>query len=122
MLNFGANLGNGYGRPRHGYTMILITGSILATAATVEEARSLSLAHVRRSRGEDGCLHHAVHVDAENPLRLVFVEHWRDKATVLKHFVDPGARDFAAAVRKLGCETTIEIFEARDIGVGGLST
>ncbi len=102
--------------------MILITGSILATATTVEEARSLSLAHVRRSRTEDGCLHHAVHVDAENPMRLVFVEHWRDKAAVLKHFADPDARGFAAAVRKLGCKTTIEIFEASEIGVGGLTS
>jgi quinol monooxygenase YgiN len=103
--------------------MILITGSIVATPATFEEVRTLSLAHVRRSRTEDGCLHHAVHVDAENPLRLVFVEQWRDKAAVLKHFADPGARGFIAAVRKLvAAPTTIEIFEASDIGMGGLTS
>jgi len=102
--------------------MILITGSIVATAATVDEIRAQSLAHVHRSRTEDGCLHHAVHVDAENPLRLVFVEHWRDKAAVLKHFADPGARGFVAAVRKLGGTSTIEIFEASEIGVNGLAS
>lgn len=102
--------------------MILITGSILATPSTLEEVRALSLAHVRRSRAEDGCLHHAAHVDAENPLRLVFVEHWRDKAAVLAHFADPEARGFIAAVRKLGAPTTIEIFAANDIGMGGLTS
>jgi quinol monooxygenase YgiN len=54
-------------------------------------------------------------------LRLVFVEHWRDKAAVLRHFADPGARGFVGAVRKLGAATTIEIFEAAEIGVDGLS-
>jgi quinol monooxygenase YgiN len=102
--------------------MILITGSIAATATTFDEIRALSLAHTRRSRTEDGCLHHAVHVDAENPLRLVFVEHWRDKAAVLKHFADADARGFVGAVRKLGATTTIEIFEASEIGVDGLSS
>ncbi|MBX3501608.1 MAG: antibiotic biosynthesis monooxygenase [Alphaproteobacteria bacterium] len=101
--------------------MILITGSIAASAATLDEIRAQSVAHSRRSRSEDGCLHHAVHVDAEDPLRLVFVEHWRDRAAVLKHFADPGARGFVAAMRKLGATTTIEIFEASEIGVKGLS-
>ncbi|MBM3623614.1 MAG: antibiotic biosynthesis monooxygenase [Alphaproteobacteria bacterium] len=102
--------------------MILITGSIVASAATLEAVRTPSLAHIRRSRTEDGCLHHAVHVDAENPLRLVFVEHLRDKAAVLKHFPDAGARGFIGAVRKLGAATTIEIFESSEIGVSGLSS
>lgn len=101
--------------------MILITGSIVATPATIDEIRAQSVAHSRRSRSEDGCLHHAAHVDAENPLRLVFVEHWRDKAAVLRHFADLGARGFVGAVRKLGAATTIEIFEAAEIGVDGLS-
>ena len=102
--------------------MILITGSIVATAATFDETRTLSLAHVKRSRTDDGCLHHAVHVDAENPLRLVFVEHWRDGAAVLKHFADPGARGFIGAVRKLGATTTIDIYEASAIGANGLAS
>lgn len=103
--------------------MILITGSILATPESIDAVRALSLAHVRRSRMEDGCLHHAVHADVENPLRLVFVEHWRDKAAVLTHFADPDARGFVAAVRKLmSAPTTIEIFEASEIGMQGLTS
>ncbi len=56
--------------------MILVTGSILARKDTVDELLELSLEHVRRSRLEPGCLSHAVHRDAEEPLRLVFVETW----------------------------------------------
>lgn len=102
--------------------MILITGSILATSATIEEIRAQSVAHSQRSRREDGCLHHAAHIDAENPLRVVFVEHWRDKQAVLNHFADADARGFVGAVRKLGGKTTIEVYEATDIGVGGLTS
>lgn len=102
--------------------MILITGSIVTSPEAFDEIRAQSVAHSRRSRTEDGCLHHAVHVDAENELRLVFVEHWRDQAAVLKHFADPHARGFVGAVRKLGAMTTIEIFEASDIGAEGLTS
>lgn len=47
---------------------IIITGSITARADAFEEVLALSLAHVHRSRLEPGCLAHAVHRDAENPL------------------------------------------------------
>lgn len=96
--------------------MILITGSILARAETFEEIKRLALAHVRRSRTEDGCLHHSVHVDVENPLRLVFVERWRDKAAVTKHFADEGARNFVKAARSLAAEPTqIGLYDSQEI-------
>jgi len=41
---------------------------------------------VHRSRSEPGCISHAVHVDCENPLRLVFFEQWADRAALLAHF------------------------------------
>lgn len=56
--------------------MILVTGSVVARDDTFDEILKESLAHVRRSRAEPGCISHAVHHDAENPLRLVFVEEW----------------------------------------------
>src|SRR5438105_1570121 len=62
--------------------MILITGSIVATPATVDEIRAQSVAHSQRSRREDGCLHHATHIDAENPMRLVFVAPWREAKAI----------------------------------------
>ena len=93
--------------------MIIVTGSILARSETFAAVRELSLQHVARSRGEAGCEHHAVHVDAENPLRLVFVEHWTDRAALAAHFADPQARAFVAAVRPLAAQApTIDIFEA----------
>jgi hypothetical protein len=62
--------------------MILVTGTILAKTETLDELLALSLEHVRRSRTEPGCVMHRVHQDAENPLRLVFVEEWTDKAAL----------------------------------------
>ena len=65
--------------------MIVVTGSVTARADSFDEVRKLSLEHVHRSRTEPGCISHAVHVDCENPLRLVFFEQWADRAALLAH-------------------------------------
>lgn len=92
--------------------MIVVTGSITARSDKFDEARRLSLEHVHRSRAEPGCLYHSVHVDCENPLRLVFIEHWRDMPALLAHFQVPGSRDFARALRTLAETTSLEVYEA----------
>jgi quinol monooxygenase YgiN len=93
--------------------MIVVTGSVLARAETFDEVRRLSLEHVHRSRKEPGCISHAVHADCEDPLRLVFVEQWADRAALLAHFAVPASRDFVAALRPLAAELPIiEIYEA----------
>ena len=62
---------------------------IIVRAEQVDEALRLSRQHVERSRAEPGCIAHAVHRDAENPLRLVFVEKWVDMAALQLHFCVP---------------------------------
>ena len=81
--------------------MILVTGSIVAKADRIDEVLALSLEHVRRSRGEPGCVAHAVHRDAENPLRLVFVEEWKDRESLQAHFAVPASRAFVKSVGAL---------------------
>ncbi len=76
---------------------VLVTGSIQARPEHVEELLRLSLEHVRRSRAEPGCISHAVHRDVEDPLRLVFVEEWADRAALLAHFAVPASRAFVKA-------------------------
>jgi quinol monooxygenase YgiN len=78
-------------------SMILVTGSVTAREESLDEVRQLSLEHVQRSRDEPGCISHAVHIDCENPLRLVFVEQWTDKAALLAHFAVAASRPGAAA-------------------------
>ena len=93
--------------------MIVVTGSVTAREDTFGEVRTLSLAHVRRSRNEPGCISHAVHVDCENPLRLVFIEQWADRAALLAHFAVPASRDFVRALQPLAAAaTTIELYDA----------
>lgn len=97
--------------------MIIVTGSILARPESFAAIRDLALQHVARSRREAGCEQHAVHVDAEDPLRLVFVERWTDRAALARHFADPHARGFIAAVRPLAAQApTMDIFEATRVG------
>ena len=93
--------------------MILVTGSVTGREDSFEEIKRLSLEHVHRSRLEPGCLAHAVHVDCENSLRLVFVEQWADRAALGAHFAVPASRDFVRSLRSLAAGATeLEIFEA----------
>ena len=93
--------------------MIVVTGSVTARKDSFDEVRRLSLEHVHRSRGEPGCISHAVHVDCENPLRLVFIEQWADHAALQAHFAVPASRHFVRALQPLATEaTSIELYDA----------
>src|SRR5580692_9756471 len=93
--------------------MILVTGSVTAREDSFGEVRRLSLEHVHRSRGEPGCISHAVHIDCENPLRLVFIEQWADRAALLAHFAVPASRNFVRGVQPLcSAPATIDIYDA----------
>jgi len=93
--------------------MIVVTGSVTARKDSFDQVRQLSLEHVRRSRQEPGCISHAVHVDCEDPLRLVFIEQWADRAALLAHFAVPASRDFVRALQPLAASaTTLELYDA----------
>jgi quinol monooxygenase YgiN len=93
--------------------MIVVTGSVLAKPESIDELLALSLEHVRRSRAEPGCISHAVHRDAEDPLRLVFVEEWADRAALEAHFAVPASRAFAKAAGALAAEPpTMNLYDA----------
>jgi len=93
--------------------MIVVTGSVTTRQDSFEEARRLSLEHVHRSRTEPGCISHSVHVDCENPLRLVFIEQWADRAALAAHFAVPASRNFVRALGELVMTPpTIEIYDA----------
>jgi len=96
--------------------MIVVTGSVTAKPDTFDEVRKLSLEHVHRSRTEPGCISHAVHVDCEDPMRLVFFEQWADRTALLTHFAVPASRNFVRALQGLAAEaTTIEIYDATKV-------
>jgi quinol monooxygenase YgiN len=93
--------------------MIVVTGSVTARQETFEDARRLSLEHVHRSRTESGCISHSVNVDCENPLRLVFIEQWADRAALAAHFAVPASRNFVRALGALVASSpTLEVYDA----------
>ncbi|HEX2365735.1 MAG TPA: putative quinol monooxygenase, partial [Bradyrhizobium sp.] len=64
-------------------------------------------------RAERGCISHAVHVDCENPLRLVFIEQWADRAALTAHFAVPASRNFVRALHPLAAGSPeIQIYDA----------
>lgn len=81
--------------------MVIVTGSIQARPDTLDELVRVSLEHVHRSRAEPGCVSHDVHRDIEDPLRLVFVERWVDRAALLAHFAVPESGAFVRAASAL---------------------
>jgi quinol monooxygenase YgiN len=96
--------------------VIIVTGSILARQDSFTEVLRLGREHVERSRKEDGCISHDVHVDTENPLRLFFFEQWRNEPALRAHFAVPASRDFVKALRSLIVETSgTQIWQAEKI-------
>lgn len=93
--------------------MIVIIGSFIAKEGQRDNALTLSLAHVHRSRTEDGCLMFSVNIDAENANRLVFVEEWRDMATLKGHFKVPECIEFASRINEVAQSVApLNIYEA----------
>ena len=93
--------------------MIIVTGSVTARPETVDAALAASLTHVHRSRTEPGCLLHSVHFDAEDPLRLVFLEHWADADALRAHFAVPASREFVEELAALAtAPPQIDIYDA----------
>lgn len=93
--------------------MIIVTGSVTAKPGSFEALLEACLAHVHRSRREDGCISHAVRVDTEEPMKLVFFEEWRDMAALQAHFVTPGIGELLAAFKEHSCASEkITTYEA----------
>jgi quinol monooxygenase YgiN len=98
--------------------VIIVTGSITAQDEHVEEVERRSLEHVRRSRGEPGCLLHSVHREVEDPHRFFFVEHWADADALRTHFAVPASGEFVVAAAALASEPpVISVFTAEPMEV-----
>ena len=94
--------------------MIIVTGSVRVRADGIDRALDVSLDHVHRSRREPGCLLHSVHRDVEDPLRLVFLEHWSDVEALRSHFAVPESGAFVRELAALGeAAPQMAIFDAR---------
>lgn len=97
--------------------MILITGSARIRPEHRDEALRLGKEHSARSRAEPGCLAHNCHIDAEDQLRIVFVEEWADMAAVKTHFAVPESGDFVRAIGAMAeAPPMMRIFEAARTG------
>lgn len=98
--------------------VLIVTGSIQVRPESIEEVLALSLAHVRRSRREPGCLFHAVHHDVEDPLRLVFLEQWVDEDALRAHFRVPHSGAFVRDVAALAASAPeMTIYTAQAVSI-----
>ena len=92
--------------------VIIVTGRVTVRPDAVDEAVAVALEHVHRSRTEPGCLLHSVHHDAEDPNRLVFVEHWEDRDALDQHFRIPASGVFVERLQDLAtAPPTMDIYD-----------
>ena len=69
-------------------------------------------------RTEPGCLLHSVHHDAEDPHRLVFLEHWADTSALRAHFEVPASGAFVTELAGFAQEPPeMQIYEAHTTSV-----
>jgi len=95
--------------------MIIVVGSVDGRSEGFDRLVKISLEHVHRSRGEDGCIEHNVQIDCEDPLRLRFFERWRDAAALKTHFARSESRAFAQEVARLSNKPPVmTIYEAAE--------
>ena len=66
--------------------MIIVLGSIVADQTRSKQFAGSAWSMCTGRAAEPGCVAHAVHIDCENPLKLVFIEKWTDAATLAAHF------------------------------------
>ncbi|MFT4571490.1 MAG: quinol monooxygenase YgiN [Hyphomicrobiaceae bacterium] len=93
--------------------MVVILASVDIREEALEEALSISMQHVQRSRQEPGCISHQVSVDAENATRLVFVERWASREALDVHFEVPASVAFAKCLTALAVgKPVMDLIEA----------
>lgn len=81
--------------------VIIVWGSMTAKTNKFDSLLKVSLAHVRRSRKETGCLLHSVQIDAENKNRIIFYEEWQDMDVLKDHFKVPESGQFLKEAKVL---------------------
>jgi quinol monooxygenase YgiN len=98
--------------------MILVTGAVTARPETFDEMLRVSREHVRRSRQEPGCISHDVSIDADDPLKLHFIERWESAAALKVHFAVPASRVFWKRLQELAADPGgMAIYEAARIKI-----
>jgi len=93
--------------------MILVTGAVTAKSETFNEMLRVAREHVHRSRKEPGCISHDVSVDADDPLKLHFIERWESAEALKVHFAVPESRAFWKRLQELAADPGgMAIYEA----------
>jgi quinol monooxygenase YgiN len=96
--------------------MLLVTGAVTGKPETFAEMLRAAREHVHRSRGEDGCISHDVSVDADDPLKLHFIERWRDAAALKAHFRVAESRAFWRLLQELAADPgAMHVYDANEI-------
>lgn len=92
--------------------MILVVAQATLRADAREAFLAAVPAQLARTRLEAGCIAYAAYTSVEDPLRVIFVERWQDRAAVDAHMAAPHTQAFLAlAAASVSAPPSIEDFE-----------
>lgn len=96
--------------------MVIVLAKVRFRPENLAAALGLSREHVHRSRGEPGCISHAVYEDPEHAGQLVFVEEWADEAALKVHFQVPASASFVKQLTALAVGRPVfKLFTASEL-------
>ena len=100
--------------------MILVLGSVHLKSGMLDQTLAISRQHVERSRAEPGCIEHGVHVDAQDPQHLVFVERWSDLKALQTHFAVAESGQFVRDMMGLATDKPeMAVYDASQVNAFG---
>jgi quinol monooxygenase YgiN len=98
--------------------MIVVAGTVTAKADAIAEMIRAAREHVHRSRAEPGCVSHHVSIDADDPLKLHFIERWESAEALKAHFAVRESRAFWRKLQELAADAGhMQVYEASRIRI-----
>jgi quinol monooxygenase YgiN len=91
--------------------MITVVADFRAGEGKAEQFIQAALPMIRASRKEEGCVAYGLYRQKGDDGALTFIERWKDQAAIDFHFKTPHFQQGVAALKELGEEKGIRIFE-----------
>lgn len=95
--------------------MIHLIATLHIREGTLDEVLSLARPCIEATRREDGCLLYDLHQSLTEPTKLAFVEKWRDRTALERHFNEPHLIAWRDAGAPFITAKSIEIISGGDV-------
>ncbi len=89
--------------------MIYVVATVTVKPGSLDALREAAMPCIEATREEPGCIFYDMNMSASNSKRVVFVERWKSREDLEKHFATPHMGAWRKALTPLIEDRTIEI-------------